>query len=377
MRHRRSSHHVHLRATCGSIALLLVLLPFSAAQADSSTATAAGAAGALGLTAATGKTTVAAGSGVGEASLLVSEAFGKAGAIIAQLVRTQVSGKPVLLLKHDELIDLSGPSYISGRIDRFSALLTQNSCTLVAPKGEGGGGGVKPAPSDIGAALATDTSIAPISLALDDRILVTAIAMSRSSDENYHPSVWRDESGVTAVSAPAPGSQPDYLIPSEMVLVPTGAPLMKKFQDLLDAETNQRSCDKAKSVLQDIDAFAKTITTPPDKGGASQLGNAILFEDAVTKKADILRVSVEQAGGTSITRANIWYTLGFPGASVVSANLLASFRLTDGASNKTIVSGFVRCAISPVDIENVPEKLSSSSSGYTKAVVTCSYLAPN
>ena len=59
----------------------------------------------------------------------------------------------------------------------------------------------------------------------------------------------------------------------------------------------------------------------------------------------LLRVALEQAGGTAITQASIIYTLGLPGASVVSASVIVSFRQVGPVAGTTVSTGIVRCAV--------------------------------
>ena len=67
----------------------------------------------------------------------------------------------------------------------------------------------------------------------------------------------------------------------------------------------------------------------------------------------ILRTTIEQQGGTSITRSGILYTLGFPGAAQISAGLIASYRLVEPDTGQAKAAGFVLCVVKPVNIGRV------------------------
>ena len=88
----------------------------------------------------------------------------------------------------------------------------------------------------------------------------------------------------------------------------------------------------------------------------------------------VLRVAVEQTGGTAITRSNIFYTLGWPGAATVSAGFLASFRLTDPVKGTALLAGFVRCAVTPTRFQDVRKIVAADQQQLLEAAVSCSVI---
>jgi hypothetical protein len=71
----------------------------------------------------------------------------------------------------------------------------------------------------------------------------------------------------------------------------------------------------------------------------------------------ILRVSVDQAGGTTISRTGVLYALGLPNAATVGAGLITSFCLVEPGGGAIVRQGVVRCAVHQTNIRRVPELL--------------------
>ena len=144
--------------------------------------------------------------------------------------------------------------------------------------------------------------------------------------------------------------------------------------------------DEAKAAIALADAVSKDITTPAEKTGISPLGAAMQTSGALRRRTSddttpyVLRLAVEQTGGTAITRGNIWYTLGFPGAATVSSGLLTSYRLVDPGTGVTHSAGFVRCVIAPVSMGNVhlvvnQEAQNEFNRNKLRGKTYCSYIA--
>jgi hypothetical protein len=179
---------------CLSAALLLFAASPGLAQDD---AEKTGIAAGLGLTAASGKTTMSGGAGAIEASLLDSDAMLKAGATIRQLAlaaRTDPNRKLLIIAKADT-IDFSMALWVMQRmveLNRRASALSPRLCSkppvLVEHTIQSSGGGrfkgltedsatsdTKKfgfARTDIVAALASEISIGAIALSADDRTLI-------------------------------------------------------------------------------------------------------------------------------------------------------------------------------------------------------------
>lgn len=87
----------------------------------------------------------------------------------------------------------------------------------------------------------------------------------------------------------------------------------------------------------------------------------------------ILNVTMDAHGGTSITRSNVWYSLGFPNAAVITSGLKASFALSDPESGNILASGVVRCATRPENYRKVRKLLIEAPSDAKNPRMICGY----
>ena len=316
---------------------------------------ATGIAAGLGLTAATGKTTVSSGAGGIEASLLTADAVLAAGQEIRNRAATAANGKPVLVLGRSDVVDLASARWVSDRIDTLQHEVSQATCADSAP---GGGPHIKsfllpqPSAADIGAALATDVTISQITISEDDRLLINAVA-SLGVDS---ASAW------VPLGAPAPArsSSPGiFVVPGEVVDTDSTSDLMKRYRTLQSSVDHLAACPSAsaKAAISSVSDFVKGVST--SSKGPAPIVLAALLVNPDRANPLILRVAIEQVGGTAITRNNIWYSLGFPGAATISSGLLASYRLTDPINGQVVARGLVRCVIKPVNFSDVDAALSA------------------
>jgi hypothetical protein len=377
--------------------LLIAAAATPAAAQD--TAEKIGIAAALGLTAGTGKTTLGDNAGSIEAALLNTDAMDQAGRIIAGVVRGKTAGKVLVVGRTDSVDLITGPLLSRRMTSLTSALDHVKVCVkekeLPAPGSanynlvDGGASkNVKVQLSDITAALATDVTVATIKLNVDDRMLIQSIALNRlapsmlppaprwelfklpttTAEETTNSKMLATDHG-SGINQPAEEKASDFVVPAEVTARAIGATL-DGYQTLLNAADKRRYCssDEAKAAVIAADAFVDSINTAPEGGGATPLGRAIQAE-AFGDAPLILRVVAEEAGGTSIVSANIWYTLGFPDSATVSAGLIASFRLVDPTNGSTIVAGVVRCAARPINIKHARAIVASPVDTRT----TCAY----
>ena len=189
--------------------------------------------------------------------------------------------------------------------------------------------------ADLVAALATDVTINPITVSTDDRVLMNAVA--QPAQDNL-----------------------TFLLPADLMGTAADNSVLMTYVRLQGVEDQLNACDtdEAKALVSAIDAF-KTSVSNSDKG-APPLATAAQFDQLSSGETWILRVAIEQVGGSAITRANIWYELGWPGSAQVSAGALVSYRLSDVRSGVVKATGFVRCMTKPVPVEDVKDTLTDS-----------------
>ncbi|MCJ2182723.1 hypothetical protein MTR62_08470 [Novosphingobium sp. 1949] len=376
----------------------------AADDGDSDEVEKVGIAAAFGLTAADGKTALGAGAGAIEAALLETDAINQAGAIIAALVKDHGATANILLLTSSETVnaatyfavkrrleavsefvastkmckDPAAKADIPGGDDKFAALLGKK---LKLP----GGTIVSPSVADIIPAVATSTSFAPVSLSVEDRALTGAILLNKGAklkvsakaSDRVGPVRWQ-----SATFGPSETQAVAFRLPAEMQGDPRASALLQSYDRMLRGADALRHCAedaKAKAAVSAADALAVSLNAVTDKAPVAPLALAVqqegLYDSGGVK---ILRVSIEQSGGTSRTRSGLIYTFGVPGAAVVSAGLVVSFRLIDTAAGITSLAGVVRCGVAPRKMGSVARFAQAEvvegkeDSSVSKA--TCSYL---
>lgn len=339
--------------TIRHLVMSVVLLGASPALADD-TATKTGLIVGLGLNAAKGQTTLGSGAGAIEAGVTNVRAFDEAARIIvAAATAAKPAGRAVLLAAHDQQVDLVSPLIIRRRIAQFQTAIAEPSlqcrtdlddqraekekqkqaeARLHLFGGTLSGGSITPfVPSDFAQALTTDITINPIALSADDRMLVNAIEIR--------------------------GGGAFHLVGESTGLPAANSSILAGYFRLVDDIVKRRAvCVRSDhaSVVAAADSFANSLTAA-DKGALSALATAVQLEryaggiDAAgTGQAPLpallLRVAVEQVGGTAITRSNIFYELGLlKGAATIASGLVVSYRLVDPSTGRPVATGIVSC----------------------------------
>lgn len=369
-----------------------------------------GLAAALGLTAADGKTTLGEGAGAIEAALLETDAINHAGAIIAALAQTKRTGN-ILLVTKGEAINAAAYAAIKRRIAALTGYMANTPCPPPpAPAGtnkKDDKSSLKPSSTDASAdvqedsktrtglsvadivpALATSTSFSSIALTVEDRAILSAIllnrnAMLKSGATPSIPARWQ-AADLTARADSDVASNITFIIPSELQGDPANSQILNAYNNMLKEADSKRYCsgrdEKVKAAISAVEAYAQSLNAVADKAPVAPLSLAIQQEKLYqTSAPKILRVSVEQSGGTSRTSSGIWYTLGFPGAATVSAGLLVSFRLIDTSTGKTEMSGIVRCAVPYASLRSIKHfakpELETGEQGVPPRKASCSYIA--
>ena len=355
---------IGLAVLCGAA---LIAAP---AQADD-TATKTGLVVGLGLNAAKGQTTLGNGAGAIEAGTMNVEAFAQAADIILSATNIeQAEGRRILLAAHDQQVDLVSPLLIQRRIARFRTAIAEPTLRCAGDfqeqkdekakqqkaetklglfSGTFSKGALTPfVPSDFAQALTTDIAINPIALSADDRMLVNAIEIK--------------------------GGGRFHLVGEGTALPADGSTILANYLALLDEIVQRRAVcvrlDHA-SVVAAADSFANSLAA--DKGALSALATAVQLEpyagsiDPQGRRlpdhpaALLLRVAVEQVGGTAITRSNIFYELGLVrGATTVAAGLVVSYRLVDPASGQPAATGIIYCMTDQRNLRDVYKHLADA-----------------
>jgi len=352
----------------------------------------------LGVAAASGKTTMSEGAGAIEASLLNSEAMLQAGVAIrriAEAARAANGSRSVLVLSRADTVDFSMSLWVVERLRSLKAraeALPAAGCrkALVVVeqtttrgrnnflKSETESTETKKfgfARTDIVAALASDVSVGALKLNADDRSLVNAILMGAATDTKWH-----DLATTTPTFAKA--SNAGMLVLNEQLAFdPKKNPAFLLLADLQRWTDENRQCDSEsyKAVIDTIDKFAASIVSS-EKGTPAIVSAAQLAQSGFDQLPLILRVGIEDRGGTSITRSNIWYTFGLPGAAVITSGLKVSFEISDPKVGQNLMTGQVRCVTRPTSYRDIRNLLVTrtatgldSGGGQNKKLVTCSY----
>ena len=367
-----------LTGICAGIAALSAASPGIAADDTTNAGIIAG----LGLGAAGGKTTASGGSGAIEAGILGSDAVLQTGGIIAGITNEAAAGRPVLVLAQDESVNLNQPDVVFERLAAATALFNAKcSATRVKPPAAENPD-AEPflkslgplLPKDVIAATAVDTSISPITLSVADRMLIDAVLIRADATPVSPVAGWSKAAPVLPARDGA--KLATFVIPADVTMVRLkGSEVYRRYKALLDLSSKWRrdGCDttEAKAALTTADALVTSLNAPGEKGAPSALVNAVQLEQARGTNTLVLRVAVEQAGGTLLTRSGVIYSLGFPGAAVVSSGLLTSFRLSDPATGTIVALGVVRCFLPPSRLRKVRDAVDDARS----APMSCSYQA--
>ena len=356
---------IGLAVLCGAA---LIAAP---AQADD-TATKTGLVVGLGLNAAKGQTTLGNGAGAIEAGTMNVQAFAKAADIILAATNIeQAKGRRILLAAHDQQVDLVSPLLVQRRIARFRTAIAEPTLRCAGDIQEQkdekakqqkaeiklglfsstfSKGALTPfVPSDFAQALTTDIAINPIALSADDRMLVNAIEIK--------------------------GGGRFHLVGEGTALPADDSTILANYLALLDEIVQRRAvCVRSDhaSVVAAADSFANSLAAA-DKGALSALATAVQLEpyagsiDRQGRRlpdhpaALLLRVAVEQVGGTAITRSNIFYELGLVrGAATVAAGLVVSYRLVDPASGQPAATGIIYCMTDQRNLRDVSKHLADA-----------------
>jgi hypothetical protein len=251
-------------------------------------------------------------------------------------------------------------------------------------------------PKDAVAAVATSTAIEKIDVSVGERALLATIvlntgALTKQPPADKFPIDWNKPEFIDLVQGKE-RTKPNFVIPGEAQVDLDTSKVWNNYVRLVNSLSVIEKCkdkDGMKGLASDITAYIAILNATGEKTPVSPLMTAIrmdaivpgeysVFTKAVKngeapEKLYILRVYVENSGGTSFAKSSIWYTLGFPGAATVSSGLVVSFRLVDPASASTLLTGIVRCAEKPRNMRSVARQSGGGSAA--SSIEGCAYIS--
>jgi hypothetical protein len=276
-----------------------------------------------------GKVTLGEGAGQLEAWLLSSEAIQDAAGLIAGAVGTDRS---VLLLSGDETVDFQLLISLNEEIDDIARELRRAKDSAGTCGKTAGGPKLNFAPiipmiGALGSVLQSSTEIRGINVDAKDRILLTAVARKL---------------GAKAI-LPTAAAYPDS------AETPLAVKLSNLSQSRAEAEKLKGCLPAAKkseiaalaSVITRHDTFRTAISTANAQGRV-RLADAFALQAIYTDTPRVVRLRLEKAGGTLLTRKSVWTALGFP-AVAVTGGVVATFIETDPTNGSVVTAGLITC----------------------------------
>ena len=362
----------------------------------------------LGLTAATGKTTLGEGAGAIEAALLNQEALQQTGAIIVMVTEAEKSARKskssVIVMSRSDTLDLTLPTTLVRRLifveqglssacrdetnkpkakvvrskdkldnQYLKSMEEQDQEPAVAEKPGFYGGSIRA--SDILGAAMIERAISGVTISSDDRQIVNAVLLNRQQAAGGYSvalnswNVWKNFNDptfvpVSKVPVEARRSVSAYRAYGDPQELQVSGSAYKAFERLEQSTMKWRAdcpaynIEKAKGWFEVANATL-SASMANDKGPSllSTAAQAENLRGETGASPFILRVGIEHAGGTAISRTGLLYALGLPGAATVGAGLVTSFRLVDGNDGQLLRQGIIRCAVRQTNVRRVPELL--------------------
>jgi hypothetical protein len=310
----------------------------------------------LGLTAAEGKTTADAEAGKSEINQLVAPLIHDA---LASIPRVQ--GRKVVVTTPSHPFDLRAYYFAQTRLLTIQEILGRlpANCEAPAAAAAQAGGKTESAGLDTSASallqtglslMRTDTALTGIATDISDEFLLNTLL--------FH--------------------QPDAMVGSDMARLDASGGLYRTYREALLqlGVWESAKCDKDKTHSVNY-TFAKgqllELVKAGEKGAASVLEQAMLIEPAFTGDAPplILKLRLEKANGTMISRKNIWTTLGAQSLSFRAATVI-SYRLIDPAGAVPAKSGYIRCVSQPTGYRAIGKSAGEEGNdGRTRAATSC------
>ncbi|MBX7535182.1 hypothetical protein K3175_05875 [Qipengyuania sp. GH1] len=288
-----------------------------------------------------GKVTLGEGAGSSEVAMLTALALDEAA---RRIVLAAEPPKGTLLIAGGENFDFDSLTTFRAETEGVETVMKVAlmeaelaGCTEPETGPELAVGTVGAAVSALAGMLRTDTELRGVKTDLASQILVRAVA----------------------------GKQPGLVIPSYR-LVPSPAannPVVCTLDRLEKAQTRANaklhttpppSGDEKtllEAAIKRYEAFIDGWTKPASDGSV-RLAEAIEQAELVSEGTQVLRVYLDNQGGSLLTRRNLWTALGAK-AVAVSGGVVASFTLYDPYKGKVTTSGMFVCGTTLTDFRKV------------------------
>lgn len=307
---------------------------------------------ALGLKPPEGKTTVDAGAGKIEAAMLNVGSMNAAAKLIADKAP---SGKKILLLTGDQEVDLALPVAMMADIDDLKSGLDRATETVCGTKS-----GIGPAAipfAAIGAVLSllrTDTQVSGIDLSPSASQLNNAVA-ARLGDKAIilGDVITRDRH-----------TGPNPKVGLEKAVTELNDAVNAAFQ--CSTKQKKPADDVAKGKLAVLDgtiarttAFSAAIAKS-DETKPSLLSRALRYEVINTQNPLLLRLYIENAGGSLLKRSNIWTALGAHAVGL-TGGLVVSYRYSDPKTGQVQKSDVLVCRTALTNMRSIQAGRSGAS----------------
>ena len=284
------------------------------------------------------KVTLGDGAGAMEAWLLSSGTIEDAAGVIKASIATGAPNGNLLLLAGDEAFDFRLLLAVRTELGGVDTQINQatsdanDACTAKAP--------AKFVPlmaaaaiGAIGSLLSTDTEVRGLSVDASHRLLVTALA-NKLAGRRYIPSqVSLPDTAASAIDASLQKLQTDMAAAIEAKGCISKIKKPSAGQTAASAEV-----DAAKTRYTD---FMTTLTKASDAGKV-RLADALALEAIAGTHPLLVRVYIDKAGGTLLSRKNLWTAFG-ASAVGVTGGLVSSFTVTDPVTGQVKAAGVVTC----------------------------------
>jgi hypothetical protein len=299
----------------------------------------------LGLPSYDNKTTLTDGAGKTEALILAANTLGGAASLIKdKLTDGTLSGKTYLVLAGDEVFDFARYETLRAEVDAVRLLFDD---ALGRPQSLVGATG------DVATAMATfkgitglfaaETTVTGIDLtsALPSRLLALGVASKLGAKARIPSAVIR--TAVSTGAEPAEWSQKS-IAQAYAALVADAQSAKAARAELPEKPTTDNDkleAAKLDAALARWKIFNDRASAPDEKGAIPLIVAGRL--DALAKRNDlVLRLRVEQAGGSLINTKNLATTLGVDPVKV-SGGSIVSYIATDAGTGEVVAGGVISC----------------------------------
>lgn len=303
---------------------------------------------ALNLPAPKGETKLGENAGALEAAMLSAAAANAVADEIAARIKTDGT---FILVANAETVNLSLPVSLTAYMDDLAGAATRVSANACAPASKAEIGpksleletksltALAPVLGAVIGALKVDTEVQGVSVSLNDRVLVNALA-ARLATGGRAVIVPSEATRIARQASPAPGS-----------LAASWAGLKSaqtRLSDCRAAVAGQKQTDATKASvanldrgLAQIDAFTGEVSKV-SLGAPSLLARAYQMEAMSAGNPLVLRVGLDHVGGSLVKRNTVWTAVGFNSISL-TGGIVAGYLLSDPSNGKVLASGELIC----------------------------------